>query len=92
MNRIFLYTLIIAVVAIGGLVSGVNRIVTKAGSPMLFVDFEDLTGKTEVLVFPRVLEKSSNAWQPSKILLVRGRVSRDRDEPKVLCDEVTEIA
>ncbi len=81
-----------AVVAIGGLVSGVNRIVTKAGSPMLFVDFEDLTGKTEVLVFPRVLEKSSNAWQPSKILLVRGRVSRDRDEPKVLCDEVTEIA
>ena len=58
---------------------------------MLFVTLEDLTGKTEVLVFPRMLEKSPAAWQQDKILLVKGRVSRDRDAPKVLCDEVTEV-
>ncbi|OHA08720.1 MAG: DNA polymerase III subunit alpha [Candidatus Sungbacteria bacterium RIFCSPLOWO2_01_FULL_59_16] len=78
-------------VKIGGLVAGIDRIVTKAGSPMLFVKLEDLTGKTEVLVFPRMLEKSPAAWQQDKILLVKGRVSRDRDAPKVLCDEVTEV-
>ena len=80
------------VVSIGGLVSAVDRIITKAGSPMLFVKLEDLTGKTEVLVFPRLLEKNAGIWQTEKILLVKGRLSRDRDTPKVLADEVTEVA
>jgi len=76
-------------------VSSMKRIVTKAGTPMLFVQLEDLTGKTEVLVFPRLLEKSAALWQPDKIVMVKGRLSRsDRgrsDEPKVLADEVTEV-
>lgn len=80
-----------APVAIGGLVSSMKRIVTKAGTPMLFVQLEDLTGKTEVLVFPRLLEKNAAPWQPDKILIVKGRISRDRDEPKILADEVTEV-
>lgn len=80
-----------APVAIGGLVSGISRIITKNGSPMLFVRLEDFTGKTEVLVFPRLLEKNAAIWQPDKILMIRGRVSHDRDEPKVLADEVTEV-
>ncbi len=81
-----------SVVSVGGLVAGVKRISTKAGTPMLFVRLEDLTGKTEILVFPRMLEKSAALWQPDKILMVKGRLSRDRDEPKVLADEVVEVA
>ena len=81
-----------ALVTVGGLVSSMKRITTKAGSPMLFVQLEDQSGKTEILVFPRLLEKSAEIWQPDKILLVRGRISRDRDEPKVLADEVVEVA
>ncbi len=80
-----------AVVSVAGLVAGVDRIVTKAGTPMLFVKLEDLTGRTEVLVFPRVLEKTASLWQLEKVLLVKGRISRDRDEPKVLADEVVEF-
>ena len=80
-----------AVVSIGGLVAGIDRIVTKAGSPMLFVKLEDLTGRTEILVFPRVLERTASAWQPDKVLLIKGRISGDRDEPKVLADEVIEV-
>ena len=80
-----------AVVSVAGLVAGVDRIVTKAGTPMLFVKLEDLTGKAEVLVFPRVLEKTAALWQPNKVLLIKGRLSRDRDEPKVLADEVVEV-
>ncbi|KKS38478.1 MAG: DNA polymerase III subunit alpha [Candidatus Sungbacteria bacterium RIFCSPLOWO2_12_FULL_41_11] len=79
--------------SIGGLVSGIKKIITKAGSPMLFVTIEDLTGKTEVLVFPRVLEKNPAIWQEEKILLVKGRISdagRD-DTIKILCEEAEEI-
>ncbi|MDP3729235.1 MAG: DNA polymerase III subunit alpha [bacterium] len=78
-------------VSIGGMVSNIKKINTKSGEPMLFVEIEDLTAKTEVLVFPKVLAKNPHVWQTQKILLVRGKVS-DRDEtPKILCEEAIEI-
>lgn len=80
-----------SLVSVGGLVAGINRIITKTGSPMLFVQLEDLTGKAEILVFPRLLEKNQEIWQTEKILMIKGRISRDRDEPKILADEVIEV-
>ena len=78
---------------IGGLISGVKKIITKTGSPMLFVTLEDLTGKIEALVFPRVLEKNPEVWQEEKIVIVKGRLSdggRD-DSVKILCEDAEEI-
>ncbi|MBI2055316.1 MAG: DNA polymerase III subunit alpha [Candidatus Sungbacteria bacterium] len=80
-----------SLVSVGGLVAGINRIITKSGSPMLFVQLEDFTGRTEVLVFPRLLEQNAGIWQTDKILMIKGRISRDRDEPKILADEVIEV-
>jgi len=78
-------------VSIGGMVSGIKKIITKAGEPMLFVKMEDLTARTEVLVFPKVLARNPTVWQQDKILIVRGRVS-DKDEvTKILCEEAFEI-
>ncbi len=78
-------------VAIGGVVSGVQRINTKAGEPMLFVKFEDQTSRTEVLVFPKMLAKNPNMWQEEKILMVRGRLSDKDGDPKVLCEDAVEV-
>ncbi len=79
-------------VSIGGLVSGVHRITTKSGEPMLFVTMEDLTARTEVLVFPKMLAKNPALWQEEKVLLVRGRLSDKDGQPKILCEEATEIS
>ncbi|MBI4225321.1 MAG: DNA polymerase III subunit alpha [Candidatus Sungbacteria bacterium] len=78
-------------VAIGGLVSAVQKITTKSGEPMLFVKLEDLTGKSEILVFPKLLAKNPVIWQEEKILLVRGRVSDKDSIPKILCEEAIEM-
>ena len=78
-------------VAVGGLVSGIQRINTKNGDPMLFVKLEDLTSRMEVLVFPKVLAKNPNIWQEEKILLVRGRLSDKDGTMKILCEEAIEI-
>lgn len=80
------------IVVTGGIVSGVKKIVTKSGQPMLFVKIEDLTTNMEVLVFPKVLEKKPTLWQEEKILCVRGRVSDKDGIPKILCEEAVEIA
>ena len=78
-------------VSVGGIVSAVKKIITKSGSPMLFVTMEDMTAKTEVLVFPSVLEKDPAIWQMDKVLLVRGKLSDKDGEPKILCDTVSEV-
>lgn len=82
-----------SLVVVGGLVHGIKKIVTKAGSPMIFATIEDLTGKTEVLVFPKVLERTGSVWQEDKVIKIKGRISdspRD-DGIKILCEEAIEI-
>jgi DNA polymerase-3 subunit alpha len=78
-------------VSIAGLVSAVQKIITKSGEPMLFVKMEDQTARTEVLVFPNVLARNPTVWQQEKVLLVKGRVSDKDGITKILCDEALEI-
>ena len=75
-------------VRIGGIINKIQKINTRAGQLMLFVEIEDLTGRIETLVFPNILEQTATAWQEEKIVLVSGRLS-DRDgNLKILCDSV----
>lgn len=78
-------------VRVGGIINGVQKITTKSGEPMLFVTMEDLTGRAEVLVFPRVLAQNPELWKEEKILVVRGRLSDKDGVVKVLCEEAEEI-
>ncbi|MDO8600212.1 MAG: DNA polymerase III subunit alpha [bacterium] len=74
-----------------GLITGIQKIVTKTGSPMLFVKFEDGIGKTELLVFPSTLERTETLWQEEKAIKVKGRVT-DRDGMiKVICEDAKEL-
>ena len=91
MNKLDPQSLRGRVVSVGGIVSTIKKILTKSGAPMLFVTMEDATAKTEVLVFPSVLEKNPAIWQTNKILLVRGKLSDKDGEPKILCDTVSEV-
>lgn len=78
-------------VSVGGMVGGIQKIITKSGEPMLFVKLEDLTSRTEVLVFPKVLARNPTLWQEDKVLMIRGRLSDKDGTPKILCEEAVEI-
>ena len=79
-------------IKIGGIVTKMQKIMTKNGEPMVFSWLEDLTSKIEVVVFPGVLKDNPDAFQENKIIIVSGRVN-DRDGvPKLLCESVRPIA
>ena len=78
-------------VVLGGLVSSVKKIITKKGQPMLFMKLEDLTGKTEVVIFPNLLERNPGALQENKIVFVAGRVDDRNGELKIVADDAQEI-
>ncbi|TSC64389.1 MAG: DNA polymerase III subunit alpha, partial [Parcubacteria group bacterium Gr01-1014_106] len=79
-------------VCVGGIVTHVQKVVTRSRETMAFVTLEDQTGSVEVLVFPKILEAHPDLWAEETILIVEGRVN-DRDGvPKILCEEATRVS
>ena len=51
------------IISVGGLVSGIQKIITRSGEPMLFVKLEDLTARTEnTCQKPRPLARRKNSY------------------------------
>lgn len=71
-------------VQIAGLISSVKKILTKNRDPMLFLTLEDLSGKIEIIVFPRVLEKYKDIWRADALLRVSGRVNNKDGVKKII--------
>ena len=78
-------------VKIGGIISSIKRIVTKAGQPMAFVNLEDQTSRVEVVAFPGILERNPDAFQTNKIVFVSGRVDMRDGSPKIIAETIEEI-
>jgi len=78
-------------VRIGGLISVIKKVITKAGSPMLFVKLEDLTDKIEVIAFPSIIGKNPSVFQENKIVLISGRVDNRDGTPKIIAEDIEEI-
>jgi DNA polymerase-3 subunit alpha len=70
-----------------GVISRIQRIVTKTGQPMAFVTIGDLSEhQLELVVFNSVYSKTMNIWQENNAILVEGHMSRRDDEAKMICE------
>ncbi len=81
-----------ALIKIGGIVTKVQKITTKAGRPMLFSWVEDMGSKIEVVVFPNVYEKYPEIFKENSIIVAQGKVNNRDGALKLLCDDVRHIA
>lgn len=78
-------------VKVGGVISHIHKIITKAGKPMLFVGLEDAKSKLEILVFPKMLERTPTFWQEGKVIIASGRLDDKEGNFKLLCEETQEL-
>jgi len=78
-------------IRVGGIISGIKKIITRTGKPMLFLKLDDLTDKTEVVVFPGIIEKNPAVFQENKIVLIAGRVDNRDGSPKIIAEQVEEL-
>ncbi len=69
-----------------GMITAVQKIMTKKNEPMLFVTLEDMENKIELLVFHNTLTKNLDLWQEHKAILVGGRPSWRNGEIKLICE------
>lgn len=64
----------------GGVITSVKEILTKKGDAMAFVGLEDMSGQTEIIVFPKSYESLKEYLIEDSIVLVSARVSKRADE------------
>ena len=76
-------------VTVTGLITGVQRKVTKRGDTWAMVTLEDLEGAIDVLLFPSAYQLAANLLTSDAIVTVKGRLSRQKDQPELHGQEVT---
>jgi DNA polymerase III subunit alpha len=77
------------VVSVGGILSGVQRKVTRQGSTWAAATLEDLEGAIEVLFFPATYAQCMSQVVDDAIVVVRGRLDRREEVPKLVAMEVS---
>jgi DNA polymerase III subunit alpha len=77
------------VVTVGGILSGVQRKVTKQGATWAAATLEDLEGAIEVMFFPATYQTCMTTVIDDAIVVVKGRLDRREDVPKLVAMEVS---
>jgi DNA polymerase-3 subunit alpha len=78
-------------ITIGGVITKVQKILTKKGDQMAFADIEDKTGTVEALFFPTIFAQFKDQLLEEKIYMFSGKVNDKDGVPKFLVDDIKEF-
>jgi DNA polymerase-3 subunit alpha len=76
-------------VTITGLITTVQRKITKRGDAWAMITVEDLDGAIDVLLFPSAYQLAGPHLVEDAIITVKGRLSRQKDQPEIHGQEVS---
>jgi len=77
-----------SIVTIGGIVSSLQRKMTKQGSPWAIATVEDLEGAIEVLFFPQTYQQYAMQLAEDAVICVKGRLNKRDDVPSLAAIEM----
>jgi len=75
-------------VVVAGMVASVHHSFTRERHPFASVVLEDLDGRVEVMVWPKVYAGTRDLWLEGSILLVEGKVRLRDDQVQLSCQYV----
>jgi DNA polymerase-3 subunit alpha len=78
-------------VRISGIITSVQKILTRSNQNMVFAKIEDLNANLEILVFPKLLAETAEIWLPDKIVAIDGYINFKDGTPKLLSEAIYEI-
>ena len=80
-----------AQVTVAGIITKIQKIITRTNESMLFVKIEDTTGGLEVLVFPRLFKETPDIWADAAAVICQGRLSDKDQETKLLANQASRL-
>ncbi|HEX7739995.1 MAG TPA: OB-fold nucleic acid binding domain-containing protein, partial [Marmoricola sp.] len=78
-----------SMVTVCGLVTSVQRKITKRGDSWAMVTLEDLEGAIDVLLFPASYQLAAPLLNPDSVLTIRARISRSKEQPELHAQDVS---
>jgi len=75
-------------IPVAGMVASVHNSFTRDRRPFASAMLEDLDGRLEVMVWPKVYADTRDLWQEGNILLVEGKIRMRDDQVQLSCDNV----
>ncbi len=78
-------------IQVGGIISGIKKIITRNGRPMLFVNLEGLDDRIEIVAFTEITEKNISIFRENVIALISGKIDHRDNIPKIICEKIEEI-
>ncbi|GAA2382241.1 DNA polymerase III subunit alpha [Dactylosporangium salmoneum] len=78
-----------AVVTLAGMLTGVQRRITKQGKPWASATLEDLGGAVEALFFPNTYELVGQYIAEDAIVVVKGRIDRRDETPRLMAMDLS---
>lgn len=80
-------------VRLAGVITKVRSQLTKRGDLMKYIEFEDLTGSIEVIVFPKQSAKFEKLLQQDMLAVITGYADfQDEASPKIRLEEINPFA
>ncbi len=76
-------------ITVSGLVTAVQRRITKRGDSWATVTLEDLDGAIEVMLFPSSYQLAAPFLVEDAIIRVEGNLSTEKDQPEIRAQKVT---
>jgi DNA polymerase-3 subunit alpha len=77
-----------AVVTVGGIISGLQRKMTKQGNAWAIATVEDLAGSIECMFFPATYQLVSTQLVEDTVVFVKGRLDKREDVPRLVAMEM----
>ncbi|MEO3763592.1 DNA polymerase III subunit alpha [Streptomyces sp. B8F3] len=77
-----------AIVTIGGIISGLQRKMTKQGNAWAIATVEDLGGSLDCMFFPATYQLVSTQLVEDAIVFVKGRLDKREDVPRLVAMEL----
>jgi DNA polymerase-3 subunit alpha len=78
-------------VSLAGVLNEIKRMITKNKEPFAYLEIEDLTGKIEVMLFPKIYENYFEILKERKIYFLVGTLQKRDNKNLLLADLITEV-
>lgn len=79
-------------IILGGILSFVNKKLTKRMDTMAFAGLEDMSGTVETVIFPQIYEKYRNKLKEGNYVYIRGKADIGEGAVgKLICNEIYEF-
>ena len=78
-------------VVVGGVVKKMRPLITKTNKNMCFATIEDNFGEIELVLFPRIWERSGDAVEIGNLLVIKGKVEHKENGETVKVDSLQKV-